>query len=153
MKKVYEVKLSKKQEKRLKKKLRSGKESARILKRMSILIKANEGLKDEIIAKEVMVGRATVERIRKRFCQEGLGKLLKNPSPKRVYKRKFDGEQEAHVLAVACSQPPEGLGQWSLRLLADRVVELEIVEHVVPETLRQLLKKTNSNPSSISNGV
>lgn len=153
MKKTYEVTLSAEERAGLKKKLSSGQASARILKRAAILLKADEGLKDTSIAKEVMVGRATVERIRKRFCKEGLAKVLKNPSPKRSYKRKFDGEQEAHVIAVACSAPPEGLAKWSLRLLADRVVELEIVEDLSPETLRQLLKKINLNLNNTSIAV
>ena len=153
MKKKYEVKLSEEAKEKLKKKLSCGQESARILKRIAIVIKADEGMKDKEIAKEVMVGRATVERVRKRCYKEGLASLLINPTPKRIYKRKFDGEQEAHVIALACGTPPEGQAKWSLRLLADRVVELEIVETVVPETLRQLLKKTNLNLNSIDNGV
>lgn len=150
---MYEVKLREEEKQRLKKKLSSGQISGRIHKRIAILLKADAGMKDETIAQEVMVGRATVERVRKRHCEEGLARLLSNPRPKRVYKRKFDGEQEAHVIALACSPAPEGLASWSLRLLADRVVELKIVDSVSPETMRQLLKKTNLNLSSISIGV
>lgn len=153
MKKIYNVKLSDKERQRLRKKSRSGQSSARILKRIAILLKADEGLKDETIAKEVMVGCATVERVRKRFCEEGLESLLRNPTPKRVYKRKFDGEQEAHIIAIACGDPPDGIGKWSLRLLADRVVEQEITDTVAPETLRQLLKKTNLNLSNTNSTV
>jgi transposase len=153
MKKLYNVKLTEQERKSLKKKLRSGQTSARILKRIAVLIKADEGLNDKTIAKEVMLGHRTVERVRKRFCEEGLARLLSNSTPKRIYKRKFDGEQEAHVIAVACSPAPDGVGKWSLRLLADKVVELEIVDELAPETLRQLLKKTNLSPNSISTGV
>ena len=141
MKKTYKVKLSKKQKRLIEKKLSSGESSARILKRLAILKKADEGLKDKEIAKEAMVGQATVERIRKRYCQEGLESLMINPTPKRDYKRKFDGDKEAQLIAIACGRPPEGIAQWSLRLLADRVVELEIVESSAPETIRQVLKK------------
>lgn len=153
MKKLYEVKLSAEEKQTLKKKLSSGRTSARILKRVAVLLKADEGMNDERIAKEVMVGSATVERVRKRFCQDGLTSLLTDPSPQRVYRRKFDGEKEAQVIALACGDPPEGVGRWSLQLLADSVVELEIVEGVSPETLRQLLKETNSSLNSSNSGV
>ena len=89
------------------------------------------------------VGTATVERVRRRFVEEGLASAL---SPyrggKRIYARKLDGEQEAHLIALACSPPPEANGRWTLRLLAQRMVELQYVDAVSYETVRQTLKKT-----------
>ncbi len=90
----------------LKKQLSSGQNSARILKRIAIVLKADEGMHDKTIAKEVMVGQATVERVRKRFYEEGIERLIRNQTPKRVYKRKFDGEQET----LAASEPALELG-------------------------------------------
>jgi hypothetical protein len=86
-----------------------------------------------------------VARVRKRYVQEGLEAALNRRPPNREYQRKLDGKQEAHLLALACSQPPEGRARWSLRLLADRLVELEVVEEVSYQTVRRILKKTNSS--------
>ena len=91
-------------------------------------------------------GRASVERIRKRFVEEGLEAAL-NPKPsQRVYERKLDGRAEAHLIALACSAAPEGRSRWTLRLLGDQMVALEHVESVSYETVRRVLKKTNLSP-------
>lgn len=87
----------------------------------------------------------TIERVRQRFVEEGLAAaLLPRPSP-RVYPRALDGAQEAHLIALACSAPPEGKPRWTLRLLAERMVELDHVDAVSYETVRRVLKKTNSS--------
>ena len=89
----------------------------------------------------------TVERVRKRFVEEGL-ELALSPyrTPRRTYTRKLDGDLEAKLIAIACSTPPEGRARWSLRMLADRMVELEYVEEICHETVRQTLKKTSLSP-------
>ena len=80
--------------------------------------------------------------MRKQYFEEGLEAALNRRPPKREYHRKLDGEQEARLVALACSQPPEGHARWSLRMLADRLIELEIVEDISHQTVRRTLKKT-----------
>ena len=87
-----------------------------------------------------------MSRVRKQYVEEGLEATLNRRPPSREYKRKLDGEQEARLIAVACSAPPEGYARWSLRLLADKLVELEVVEEISHQTVRRTLKKTNSSP-------
>ena len=91
------------------------------------------------------VDPTTVARVRKLYVTEGLEAALHRKAPDRVYRRKLDGEQEARLVAVACSEPPSGQKRWTLRLLADTLVELEVVETVSYETVRQTLKQTFSN--------
>jgi DNA-binding transcriptional ArsR family regulator len=91
------------------------------------------------------VSQPTVSRVRKQYSEEGLEAALNRRPPNREYYHKLDGEQEAHLLALACSQPPEGRACWSLRLLADKLVELEVVEEVSFQTVRRILKKTTSS--------
>ena len=124
----------------------SGTERARKLTHARILLKAHEGWNDGDICKALDVGIATVERVRKRFVLEELEAALNRRRPRREYSRKFDGEQEAHLVAVTCGQPPEGSGRWSLRLLADRVVQLKIVDSVSHETVRQVLSDNEIKP-------
>jgi hypothetical protein len=90
-------------------------------------------------------GRATIERTRKQFVEEGIEGVL-NPKPTtRTYERRLDGKAEAHLVAIACGTPPEGRARWTLRLLADRMVGLGYVESVSHEAVRQTLKKMNSS--------
>lgn len=128
-----------------------GKSSARKIKRAQILLKASGGLVDEEIAEAVGTSLATVFRTRKRFVEEGLLALDERRRPGQP--RKLDGKQEAHVIAMACSEPPEGHSHWALRLLANKVVELGFAESISPETVRQMLKKTNSSPGRNASGV
>jgi hypothetical protein len=86
-----------------------------------------------------------VERVRRAFVSGGLDEALHRRRPNRVYQRKLDGAQEAQLVAVTCSTPPEGQERWSLRLLAQRLVELEVVDGIAPETVRATLKKMNSS--------
>jgi hypothetical protein len=101
-----------------------------------------------MISSALDVGMSTVARVRQSAVQEGLDTALQRKLPKRVYSRTLDGAGEAHLVALACSTPPEGAGRWSLRLLADQMVELDYVETISHETVRQTLKKTNSNPGA-----
>lgn len=91
------------------------------------------------------VGMATVARVRQTAGQDGIDAALQRKATRRQYDRALDGVGEAHLIALACSTPPDGAGRWTLRLLADRMVTLEYVDAISHETVRQTLKKTNSN--------
>ena len=119
---------------------RRGQSSGRKVKRSLILCKADEGLTDQQVAKALMVGPATVGRVRQRFVEGGLERAL-DDLPRPGQRRKLDGRQEAHLVAVACSAAPEGHTRWTLRLLADEAVKLELTDSISRETVRQVLKK------------
>lgn len=146
--KKYRVTLMEAERRELRALISAGKGSARRLAHARLLLKADQGpngpgLTDEQIAAALELSRPTVERIRKRFVSEGLAAALDpRPSP-RTFRRKLDGEQEAQLVTLACSAPPRGAERWTLRLLANRLVELEVFESVSYETVRQVLKKTN----------
>ena len=140
--KKYNVTLNKEESEQLREMTCKGELKARKFKRAMILLKANEGLSDPQIMAAVNVSRPTVERIRKRYVLGGLEKAL-NEDPRPGQKRKLDGREEAQLIAIACTQPPAGHDHWTMRLLAGKLVELEIVESISHETVRQTLKKTN----------
>jgi transposase len=124
---------------------------ARTLTHARVLLKANRGeagpgWTDAAIAVALEVGLATVARVRQAYVTEGLTAALERKAPNRVYARKLDGKQEAHLIALTCSDPPAGRQRWTLRLLAEHLVRLEVVEEISYETVRQTLKQTNSNP-------
>ena len=148
----YIVELTADEQQQLLKLIRCGKASARKLTRARILLKANERLTDEQTADALHVGSATVGRVRQRFVEEGFESALSERS-RPGQRLKLDGKQQAHLIAVACSSPPEGRGRWTLRLLADQVVELGLAEAVSYETVRQVLKKVNSSPGRNSSGA
>lgn len=102
-------------------------------------------MSDPEIVKSLGCGRASVERIRKRFVEEGLDATLVPKPSQRVYERKLDGKAEAHLVALTCGAPPEGRSRWTLRLLSDRMIALENYETLSHETVRRVLKKTNSS--------
>lgn len=148
MAKRYVVTLTDEERDTLGKLISSGKGSARKLAHARILLKADESegapaWKDVDISRAVDVGTATVERVRKRFVEDGLDAALGRRKPRRVYRRRLDGDGEAHLIALACSSPPEGRNRWTLRLLAGRMVVLRYVETVSHETVRDVLKKTS----------
>lgn len=142
-KKKYLVDLSADERETLLQLVRRGKHSSRKVTRARILLLAADGLTDEQIVVSLKTAFATVERTRKRFVEEGLGCL--NERPRRGQARKLSGKQEAHLIAIACSTPPAGRARWTLRLLADKVVELNFADSIARETVRQVLKKTNSS--------
>jgi transposase len=150
-KKKYRVALSTEERTTLAQLLRRGKAGTRKLTRTRILLKADDGLCDEEIAAALQVGVATVGRTRQRVVEENLGALDEHARP--GARRKLTGKQEAHVIAVACTPAPEGHARWTLRLLADKVVERGFADAIARETVRQVLKKTNSSRGSSSNGV
>jgi len=126
--------------------IRSGKAAARTLLHACILLKADTdsaapAWSDEAIGEALEVHSATVARGRQRFVEEGLDAAWRPRPSKRQYARKLDGAAEAHLLAIACGPAPAGQARWSLRLLADRLVELEHVGSISYETIRRTLKK------------
>jgi len=150
MKKKYIVTLTEEERQTLQEMLSRGKAAARKLMHARILLKADvaaggPGWNDEAIAEALEVGRATVERVRKEFVEDGLDAALERRRPRRVYLRKLDGDGEAHLVALACQKPPDGHSRWTLQLLADRMVELECVEEISYQTVRRTLKKTRSS--------
>ena len=142
-KKKYLVDLSADERETLRQLVKRGKHSSRKVTRARILLLASDGFTDAQIVKALKTAFATVERTRKRFVEEALGCL--NERPRRGQARKLTGKQEAHLVAIACSQPPEGRARWTLQLLADKVVELNFTHSITRETVRQVLKKTNSS--------
>lgn len=151
MRKKYVVELTKEERERLLKLIRAGEAPARMLNRARILLKADIGEHasevhtpgNREIAGMLETSDATVGRVRERFFRQGLEAALERSMPDRVYERTFDGRAEARLIALACSEAPEGRDRWSMRLLADKAMELGIVEGVSHETVRKTLKKTS----------
>ncbi len=146
----YRIVLTEAQRAELRGLIGSGVAPARTLTRARILLKANHGdggpgWSDAAIAAAVEVNASTVMRVRRQFVTDGLAATLERKRPDRVYERCLDGRQEAHLIAMACAVPPDGAARWSLRLMADELVRLEVVETISHETVRQTLKKTISS--------
>lgn len=149
-KKAYQVVLSVAERAKLQGLVTTGSTTAHCAIHARILLKADTGpdgpaWTDAMIATALDVGLSTVARVRQSVVQDGLEAALQRKSPFRIYERALDGLGEAHLIALACSDAPDGAGRWSLRLLADRMVELGYVETISHETVRQTLKKTNSS--------
>jgi len=150
--KKYIVSLSQQERQDLKQFITSGKRPAQLFTRARILLKADQskegpGWPDEKISQAFDVTVQTVERIRKQLAQEGFDAVLNRQKySQKVSRKKIDGDTEAHLIALSCSRPPEGRINWSLRLLADRMVELGYVESISYETVRKTLKKTRLSP-------
>jgi hypothetical protein len=108
--------------------------------------------RNEDIARVLSVSMRKIDRVKKCFVERGLEIALNGTKGQRVYQKKADGDFEAHLIALSCSEPPEGFTRWSLRLLADRVVELDYIESVSHETVRRVLKKTKSSPGEKEDG-
>ncbi len=130
---------------------KGGKHSSKKVIHALILLNCDEGefadkINNEEVAKVLRIGMRTIDRVKKKFVEDGFEAALENRPTTRVYERKADGDVEAHLVALACSTAPEGFSKWSLRLLADKMVELEYVDDISYETVRRVLKKTNYNP-------
>ena len=148
--KRYKVALTDDERARLKALISTGKGAARKLAHGRVLLACEEtedhrGASDTQVAAMVHVSRATVERVRKAFVEEGLEAALKAKRPRQTRPPKFDGESEARLIALACSEPPQGRARWTLKLLADELVELKVFESISTEAVRRTLKKTNLN--------
>ncbi len=149
--KKYHVDLTDEERAELEKMLKSGKHKSRKLTRARILLLADAGKTDAEIAAALHTARPTIERTRQRFVEQGLGCLderLRMGARPRLTIR-----QSAHLIAVACTEAPDGRARWTLQLLADKAVELKFVDSIARETVRQMLKKTNSNRGSRNNGA
>ena len=149
-KKLYIVTLTADERSSLQALISKGRVAAHKRLHAQILLKADAGpqgdaWKDRQIVEAFDVGRTTVERVRRRFVEQGLDAALNRKRQLNRIARKIDGRAEAHLIAMACSKPPEGRNRWTLRLLADRLVELEWVDSVSYETVRRTLKKTKSS--------
>ena len=155
----YRVKLSAEERQELKTLVSRGRAAAYQQTHGRVLLLSDEAhadgaMKDEAIARVLQIGRATVERVRRRCVEEGIEAALGRKEQLNRRQKRLDGQGEAHLVALACAEPPLRLGSgqapgrasWTLKLLADRLVEGEIVESISPETVRQTLKKTNSSP-------
>ena len=147
-KKLYVVTLGKEERSVLKGLVSHGKARAQKINHARILLQADSApkgpsWKDKQIVEALSVSLRTVERVRKQFVEEGFEASLNRKVQKRRRQFKIDGDAEAHLIAAACGDPPEGRSRWTLRLLADKLVELELVDSVSLETVRQTLKKTS----------
>ena len=150
MRKRHIVVLSQEERARLHTMIGRGVAPASVLTHARILLKANQGeagpgWTDAAIAVAVEVNPATVARIRQQYVTTGLDAALQRKPPARQYHRRLDGEQQARLVALACSAPPQGHKRWTLRLLAQRLVALEVIESVSYETVRQALKQTGAS--------
>ena len=148
----YIVRLTPEERNRLERLVRAGRSSARITARARILLKTDEGWTAPRVAQALDVSEATVLRIKRRFTEDGLDEVLKDRLQAHRY-RKLDDRGEAHLIALACSDAPEGHERWNLRLLAERMVELGVVESLSHEAVRLRLKKTSSNPGRSGSGA
>lgn len=148
MKTKYWVVLSDEQRQHLENLTSSGKVPARQMKRAQILLKSDgqANWSYEQIMAAFDVSAVTVAKVRKTFVEQGMEVALQRKKPDREYEHVLDGEGEAHLIALACSEPPSGRKHWSLRLLQERFVKLGHVDSISYETIRRTLKKTNSSP-------
>ncbi len=144
----YKVTLTREERDDLMSIISKGKHTSQRFRNAYVLLNCDEGKFAEKatnaeINKILKVGMRTIDRIKKRFVEEGFDAVLERKPTSREYERKADGDLEARLIALSCSEPPEGHARWSLRLLADHLVELEIVDSISHETVRSVLKKTN----------
>jgi transposase len=146
----YVVRLTSEERGQLEGLVNKGRVAAAKRRRAQILLKADAGSSgcgctDEQVAEALEVGTTTVHNVRQAYVEEGLAAALERKPAQGQRRRKLDGEAEARLIAMACGPAPEGRARWTLRLLADRLVELEIVDSISKDAVRQTLKKTNSN--------
>lgn len=152
MRKVYIVRLTGEEREQLRALVSKGTARARAIKRAHILLLADEGKGDPFIATTLHASVSTVERVRKRFVEQGVaGALTELPRP--GGRCRLSGDAEAYLVALACSAPPSGRRQWTMQLLADRLIAVGTVETISDETVRRTLKKGASNHGSTSNGA
>jgi transposase len=149
--KKYKVTLAQEERQGLESIMQKGSHASQKVVNALILLNCDEGefqprrMRNEDVAAVLKISMRKIDRVKKRFVEEGLDVALGGRPSRRVYQRKADGDFEAHLVALSCSAPPEGFARWSLRLLADRAVELNYIDRVSYETVRRVLKKTSSN--------
>jgi len=147
----YTIKLTKAEVDELHTIINKGSHTSQTFRFAYILLNCDEGkysdkVTNEQISKVLKVGMRTIDRVKKKFVEEGFEAVLERRPTSRIYEKKSDGDIEAKLVTLCCSEPPRGYAKWSLRLLADRMVELKYVESISHVTVRSILKKTNLNP-------
>ena len=156
--KKFTVTLTRDERAELKKISSRGKHRSQKVLNALILLGCDEGeyqerrSANEEISRVLKTSMRKIDRVKKRFVVDGLGIALNGRKGSRVYAKKADGDFEAHLIALSCSDPPEGFVRWSLRLLADKVVELDYIDNISHESIRRILKKTNSSLGSTRDG-
>jgi hypothetical protein len=145
--KKYHVTLTEEERQELDEMTRKGKRNAQVIRNALVLLNCDENnparlKKDVEIAGMLGITERTIENIRKKFVLDGLDVSLAGKPSERVYMSKVDGDIEAHIIALSCSEPPEGFSRWSLRMLADKAVELNYIDTISHERVRTVLKKT-----------
>lgn len=153
----YTVKLTKSEVEELKGIINKGSHTSQTFRAAYILLNCDEGkysekVTNEQLAKVLKIGMRTIDRIKKKFIEEGMEATLDRKPTSRIYDRKVDGDVEAKLVTLCCGDPPKGHAKWSLRLLADKMVELKYVESISYVTVREVLKKTNLNPGKLRLG-
>lgn len=143
---TYRIQLTEEEREQLKKITSKGKTTVKRHRNALILLNCDEKnksqrLTNEMLAKSLNIGTRTIDRVKKTFVEHGLDIVLYGKPRQRKYEKKVDGELEARLIALCCSEPPEGYGNWSLRLLAGKMVELEYIDSISYETVRRVLKK------------
>lgn len=144
----YKIILTKQEREEMESIINKGKHTSQKFRNAYILLNCDAGnnaekVTNEQIRKVLKVGMRTIDRVKKRFVEEGAESVLERRPTKRVYEKKIDGDAEAKLVTLCCSEPPKGFAKWSLRLLADKMVELKYIESVSHVTIRSILKKTN----------
>jgi hypothetical protein len=147
--KKYRVTLTKEERDELSEITRKGSHKSQTVLNALILLNSDTGehqeakVKNEDVSRVLQISMRKIDRVKMRFVEEGLDIALNGHKGERVYEKKVDGDLEAHLIALSCSEPPEGFTRWSLRLLADKAVELKYIENISHESIRRVLKKTN----------
>lgn len=144
----YKVTLTKEEREVLLATIKKGRHTSKKFRDSYILLNVDEGEHSEKITNKqisdvLQIGTRTIDRLKKKFVEQGFNSIFQKQPSKRVYEKKADGDFEARLVTLACSEPPAGFAKWSLRMLADKMVQLEYVESVSHETVRKVLKKTN----------
>jgi len=142
----YKVTLVKEERDQLIEIIHKGKHTSQAYRNGYILLNTDRGefserVTNAEISKVLKVGMRTIDRVKKRFAEEGFEACLRRKPTTRIYEKKVDGDAEAHLISIACSEPPQGFSKWSLRLLADKMVTLNYIESISHETVRTVLKK------------
>lgn len=147
----YTVHLNKEEVENLKTIIRKGSHSTQAFRAAYVLLNCDEGnysdkVTNEQISKVLKIGMRTIDRVKKKFVEEGFEAVLERRPSSRVYEKKIDGDVEAKLVALCCSEPPTGFAKWSLRMLADKMVELNYLDNLSHVSVSKVLKKTNLNP-------
>jgi len=144
----YTIKLTEAEVEELKSIINKGSHTSQTFRAAYILLNCDKGIysqkiTNEEIAKVLKIGMRTIDRVKRRFFEEGMEAALERKPTSRLYERKVDGDVEAKLVSLCCSDPPKGYAKWSLRLLADKMVELNYIDSISYVTVREVLKKTN----------